>query len=231
MVLGGMDALASRARFSYSRSGLNSRPQDSFLCASLLSLALIWPGMAQSQQTLVVDSNNNQGWKVASWSNPIPESVVGIADGVGGAASLDFSLAGTIEDPAAIAVPSGKPDAPYDLTATPGIGSATISFTAGSDHGYEITNYLYSTDGVDYVPLSPADAASPVTITGLTSNEGVSITLKAQNSKGDSPASEAVVVIPRAAPKPVLPVPIPLWLLVALVGSVGWLGYRRLRLA
>ena len=68
---------------------------------------------------------------------------------------------------------------PYDLTATPGIGSATISFTAGSDHGYEITNYLYSTDGVDYVPLSPADAASPVTITGLTSNEGVSITLKA----------------------------------------------------
>ena len=142
---------------------------------------------------------------------------------------LDESpFAGTIEDPAAIAVPSGKPDAPYDLTATPGIGSATISFTAGSDHGYEITNYLYSTDGVDYVPLSPADAASPVTITGLTSNEGVSITLKAQNSKGDSPASEAVVVIPRAAPRPV---PLPLWLLAALMGSVGWLGYRRLRLA
>ena len=139
---------------------------------------------------------------------------------------LDESpFAGTIEDPAAIAVPSGKPDAPYDLTATPGIGSATISFTAGSDHGYEITNYLYSTDGVDYVPLSPADAASPVTITGLTSNEGVSITLKAQNSKGDSPASEAVVVIPRAAPRPV---PLPLWLLAAIIGSLGWLGYRRL---
>ena len=28
--------------------------------------------------------------------------------------------------------------------------------------------------------------------------------------------------------KPVLPVPIPLWLLAALMGSVGWLGYRRL---
>ena len=142
---------------------------------------------------------------------------------------LDESpLAGTIEDPAAIAVPSGKPDAPYDLTAAPGIGSATISFTAGSDHGYEITNYLYSTDGVDYVPLNPPDAASPVTITGLTSGEGVSITLKAQNSKGDSPASEAVVVIPRAAPTPV---PLPLWLLAAIIGSLGWLGYRRLRLA
>jgi len=142
---------------------------------------------------------------------------------------LDESpLAGTIEDPAAIAVPSGKPDAPYDLTAAPGIGSATISFTAGSDHGYEITNYLYSTDGVDYAPLNPPDAASPVTITGLTSGEGVIITLKAQNSKGDSPASQAVVVIPRAAP---MPVPLPLWLLAAIIGSLGWLGYRRLRLA
>jgi hypothetical protein len=58
----------------------------------------------------------------------------------------------------------------------------------------------------------------------------VSITLKAQNSKGDSPASEAVVVIPRAAPTPT-PVPLPLWLLTALMGAVGWLGYRRLRLA
>ena len=28
--------------------------------------------------------------------------------------------------------------------------------------------------------------------------------------------------------KPVLPVPIPLWLLTALAGSVCWLGYRRL---
>ena len=71
----------------------NQGPQISLLRAFLLSLALIWPGMALSQQTLVVDSSNNQGWKVASWSNPIPESEVGIADGVGGAASLDFSLA------------------------------------------------------------------------------------------------------------------------------------------
>ncbi|MEL0326133.1 MAG: choice-of-anchor U domain-containing protein, partial [Burkholderiaceae bacterium] len=29
---------------------------------------------------------------------------------------------------------------------------------------------------------------------------------------------------------PAIPVPIPLWLLAALMGSVGWMGYRRLRL-
>jgi hypothetical protein len=31
--------------------------------------------------------------------------------------------------------------------------------------------------------------------------------------------------------KPVLPVPLPLWLLAALMGAVSWLGCRRLRLA
>ena len=39
----------------------NQGPQISLLRAFLVSLALTWPGMALSQQTLVVDSNNNQG--------------------------------------------------------------------------------------------------------------------------------------------------------------------------
>jgi hypothetical protein len=34
-----------------------------------------------------------------------------------------------------------------------------------------------------------------------------------------------------APAKPVIPVPLPLWLLAALIGSLGCLGYRRLRLA
>ncbi|MDA9671461.1 DUF11 domain-containing protein [bacterium] len=44
----------------------------------------------------------------------------------------------------------------------------------------------------------------------------------------------ALAVPEGGAPPPVvkpLPVPLPLWLLAALIGSVGWLGYRRLRLA
>jgi hypothetical protein len=34
-----------------------------------------------------------------------------------------------------------------------------------------------------------------------------------------------------APTKPALPVPLPLWLLAALMGAVGWLGYRRLSAA
>ena len=135
---------------------------------------------------------------------------------------------GEINDPVAVAVPSGKPDAPYDLSATAGDRSATIAFTPGNDQGNAITNYLYSTNGVDYIALDPADDSSPVTIAGLTNGEGVSITLKARNSEGDSPASEAVVLTPVGT---TIPVPIPYWVLGLLTGLMSWLGYRRLRLA
>jgi hypothetical protein len=139
------------------------------------------------------------------------------------------SILGELSDPLAVAVPSGKPDAPYNLSGIAGDGSVTVSFTPGSDHGNEITNYLYSTNGVDYIALDAADDSAPVTITGLTNGEGVSITLKARNSVGDSPpSSEAVFVVPGGT---TISVPIPYWVLGLLAGLMGWLGYRRLRAA
>ncbi|WP_435219643.1 BspA family leucine-rich repeat surface protein [Luminiphilus sp. nBUS_07] len=101
---------------------------------------------------------------------------------------------GKISDPVAVAVPSGKPEAPYDLVATPGNGTATVAFTAGDDGGNEITNYSYSTDGVTYSSLDPKKAASPIVIPDLINGKSFPITLKAQNSEGDSPASKRVVV-------------------------------------
>ena len=140
--------------------------------------------------------------------------------------SLDAdSTPGKIADPVAVAVPSGKPDAPYNLVASAGDASAAISFTPGSDNGNAITNYLYSTNGVDYLPLAPADAASPVTVPGLVNGEAVSITLKAQNSQGDSSPSVSVVVVPRGQ---AVPVSIPPWLTGLLVALIVWSGRRRL---
>ena len=142
----------------------------------------------------------------------------------------ESSIPGQIDDPATVAVPSGKPEAPDDLSATAGNGEATVSFTPGDDGGSALTNYLYSVDDVNYVALDPADTTSPITITNLTNGEGVSITLKARNSQGDSPVSEPVVVVPVAPAAPVVPVPLPLWLFAMLTGLISWLGYRRLKL-
>jgi hypothetical protein len=88
------------------------------------------------------------------------------------------------------------PNPPTGLGATPGNGQATISFTPGSDGGSAITNYKYSTDGTNYIAISPADASSPITITGLTNGTTYSITLKAVNAIGDSISSASVSVTP-----------------------------------
>ena len=91
------------------------------------------------------------------------------------------------------------PDAPTSLSA----GSITttsvaISFTPGSDNGYAISNYQYalSTDSGStygsFTALSPADATSPITITGLTVGTSYYVKLKAVNSGGAGTESSAV---------------------------------------
>ncbi len=96
-------------------------------------------------------------------------------------------------------LPVSAPDAPTGLSASSGDGQVTISFTAGNNNGAAITNYAYSTDGTNYTTLNPADATSPITITGLTNGTTYSIRLKAINSAGQSPASSAVSVAPTAS--------------------------------
>ena len=70
----------------------------------------------------------------------------------------------------ALAVPA----APTNLSAEAGDGEAVITFMAGADNGLPITNYQYSFDDVIYIPLSPADASGPITITGLDQCHGTS---------------------------------------------------------
>ena len=91
------------------------------------------------------------------------------------------------------------PYPPTSLVATAGSGSASIAFTQ-SNLGTGLTNYKYSTDGVNYIALSPADTSSPVTIPSLTPGVTYTIYLKAVNSVGDSVASSSVNVVPVSGP-------------------------------
>lgn len=92
-------------------------------------------------------------------------------------------------------------DAPTALAATAGDGSASVAFTAGPDNGWAITNYAYSIDnGATWTTRSPASAASPILITGLTNGTDYAIKLRAINSGGQGTASSAVSATPRAAP-------------------------------
>ena len=92
--------------------------------------------------------------------------------------------------------PAAAPAAPTNLSAAAGDQHTVITFVAGADHGSSITNYQYSFDGVIYIPLSPAAASSPITITELTNGTLYSITLQAINGVGASGPSVAIPAIP-----------------------------------
>jgi hypothetical protein len=96
---------------------------------------------------------------------------------------------------------STTPAAPTSLVASASDGQATISFTPGYNGGSEITNYKYSLDGTNYTELSTPDAASPITIPGLSNGTTYNISLKAINAVGEGSASSSVSVTPATIPE------------------------------
>lgn len=88
------------------------------------------------------------------------------------------------------------PTVPLSLCVIPSSSALTILFLPGADGGSPITNYSYSTDGITFTPLSPADTASPLTISGLTNGTVYTIYIKAINAIGSSPASAPVTASP-----------------------------------
>jgi hypothetical protein len=83
------------------------------------------------------------------------------------------------------------PTAPTITSISGGDGTLAVNFSAGSDGGSPISNYKYSTDGTNYVALSPPSTSNPLTITGLSNGTTYSVTIKAVNSVGDSLASNS----------------------------------------
>ena len=82
---------------------------------------------------------------------------------------------------------------PTSLSAVQSTTSVAISFTAPTnDGGTAITNYEYSFNNSTWTALSPTDAASPVTVSGLTANTAYTIYLRAINIVGSGPASSGL---------------------------------------
>ena len=85
---------------------------------------------------------------------------------------------------------SAPVNAPTSLSAIPTNTNVAISFTAPTnDGGTAITNYEYSFNNSTWTALSPADALTPITISGLTANTSYTMYLRAVNTYGGGTAS------------------------------------------
>jgi titin len=92
--------------------------------------------------------------------------------------------------------PSTVASPPINIVATPSNQSIIINFTTVNNSSSAISNYSYSIDGTTYIPLNPADASSPVTISGLTNGITYTVYLKSINAVGSSAASSPVTATP-----------------------------------
>ena len=103
--------------------------------------------------------------------------------------------------------------APTSLSATPVNTSVSIAFTAPTDDGGSaVTNYEYSFNNSTWTALSPADAITPVTVSGLTQNTAYTVYLRAVNVVGSGPASSVVSFttqgVPTSAPTSLSAIPV-----------------------
>jgi hypothetical protein len=92
------------------------------------------------------------------------------------------------------------PSAPTIDSITANNTSLTIYFTAGAANGSTVSNYQYSTNnGSSFTALSPTDAVSPITITGLTNGTTYQILIKAVSNLGVGLASNMFSSSPTAS--------------------------------
>jgi hypothetical protein len=95
------------------------------------------------------------------------------------------------------------PDAPTNVTATPGNAQATVTWTAPtSDGGATVTKYVVTPSG-GAAPVEVTGNPAPTTaaVTGLTNGTSYTFTVVAQNSAGSSVASgPSAAVTPSTTP-------------------------------
>jgi hypothetical protein len=137
---------------------------------------------------------NGSGDWIALDDTTSPQLIAGLTNGT--QYSVQLRAVSAIGDGAAslavAANPEAAPGAPSITSVSPGVRSATVSFTAGYSGGGVITDYQYRLNGDPWA--SGATTTSPLTITGLASGTTYPVTIRAVTANADGAASQTLSV-------------------------------------
>ncbi len=99
------------------------------------------------------------------------------------------------------ATPAGTPGAPGSLSATPGDGQVTLTWTAAADNGSTITRYQYQQDGGSWNDIDGSSATTTsYTKDGLTNGTRYAFKVRAVNGVGFGEESESASATPAGTP-------------------------------
>jgi len=141
-----------------------------------------------------VSTDGGTTWPTALASTATGTTISGLANGTAYQVcvrAVNADGAGTSSAPVP-ATPLTTPSAPLNISAAPGNGQVTLSWTApASNGGSAITSYQYSSDGGNTWTSVPGSGASTTsyTVTGLTNGTAYNFAVRAVNAAGSGAAA------------------------------------------
>ena len=155
-------------------------------------------GMNITNYQYAISSNGGSSYSTYAALSPAdgvsPITVTGLTQNTAYLIKLkavnDVGISDIESSPVSFTTQGVPTSAPSSLSNIQTNNSVSISFTAAAS-STALTNYEYSFNNSTWTALSPADAVSPVTISGLEQNTAYNVYLRGVNSYGVGPGSTA----------------------------------------